>query len=580
MAQRLAQESPGLVLDALGRAVADFKACLVRKAVERVDPLIDFRPSEVLEAGKTVALFIRGHIGLPTSMSGVIFEMSVIDAHILAVANIAPAYAFEVGKPYTSAQLRHLPMILAAIHATLRAVMRSDISGGMHSPGWLINSLKASVDARLRQQGASLESSGFEGKEAEGAAIGLDTVLQYIVYVLHSDGLLRLYTQRTVRYMSHLAIQPRTFPSTGFPLLPTDTKFEEERLPGYKAEEYYPVHLGEVFQSRYQVLAKLGYGTASTVWLQDEMLALKVCIIGLRESQEVAISRHIKSVDAEHHPGKAHLRVALEDFEVEGPCGRDQCLVFPCLGRRLSEMRDMFHGGALDKTMLQRYLCGHRIQIRSLPSLKPKLDISPNNVLVAADNTAISKVEEAELAEPSPRKVLADRTIHLSYTMPNYIQTTGQKHSGDVMPGVFRAPEVIAGMEWDSQIDIWSVGVMIWNLLEDGNLFQPFKDGHLDDEVHFAQMVSLMGPPPKQFLERSDRCRKYWDAEGNWIAATSIPDQTLETREMRLTGDDRDLLLALVRKILRWLPEERPSAGGLYEDEFILQFMKKPKSSV
>jgi len=42
---------------------------------------------------------------------------------------------------------------------------------------------------------------------------------------------------------------------------------EEERLPGYKAEEYYPVHLGEVFVSRYQVLAKLGYGGGSTVWL-------------------------------------------------------------------------------------------------------------------------------------------------------------------------------------------------------------------------------------------------------------------------------------------------------------------------
>ncbi|KAI6857506.1 protein kinase [Hortaea werneckii] len=421
--------------------------------------------------------------------------------------------------------------------------------------------------------------------------------------------------------MNHLAIQPRAFPSDGFPLLPTDTKFEEERLPGYKAEEYYPVHLGEVFQSRYQVLAKLGYGTASTVWLcrdlqLNELLALKVCIIGLRESQELAISRHIKSIDAEHHPGKAHLRVALEDFEVEGPCGRHQCLVFPCLGRRLSEMRDMFDDGALDKTMLQRYLYViltvmdfmHQVGIvhsgppphpdRTSPSLKLDLDISPNNVLVGADNTAISKVEEAELAEPSPRKVLADRTIHLSYTMPTTFKSPvitdfgharlgdpGQKHSGDMMPGVFRAPEVIAGLEWDTQIDMWSVGVMnkrekIWNLLEDGNLFQPFRDGHLDDEVHFAQMVSLMGPPPKQFLERSDRCRKYWDAEGTWIAATPIPEQTLETREMRLSGEDRDLLLALVRKILRWLPEERPSAEDLYEDEFILQFMRKPKASV
>lgn len=54
----------------------------------------------------------------------------------------------------------------------------------------------------------------------------------------------------------------------------------------------------------------------------------------------------------------------------------------------------------------------------------------------------------------------------------------------------------------------------IWKLLEDGNLFNPIKDGHLDDELHLAQMVSLMGPPPKQFLRRSDQCLKYWDVEG------------------------------------------------------------------
>lgn len=35
------------------------------------------------------------------------------------------------------------------------------------------------------------------------------------------------------------------------------------------------------------------------------------------------------------------------------------------------------------------------------------------------------------------------------------------KHHGDVMPGVYRAPEIIMGMEWDSKIDIWSVGVMV-----------------------------------------------------------------------------------------------------------------------
>ncbi len=44
----------------------------------------------------------------------------------------------------------------------------------------------------------------------------------------------------------------------------------------------------------------------------------------------------------------------------------------------------------------------------------------------------------------------------------------GQKYSGDVMPGVFRAPEIIAGIEWDSKIDIWSIGVMVRILTPQG----------------------------------------------------------------------------------------------------------------
>ncbi|RSL92054.1 hypothetical protein CEP52_014062 [Fusarium oligoseptatum] len=114
---------------------------------------------------------------------------------------------------------------------------------------------------------------------------------------------------------------------------------------------------------------------------------------------------------------------------------------------------------------------------------------------------------------------------------------------------------------------------MIWDLFEGGRLFRATKDGHLNDEQHLAEMVSLIGPPPKEFLDRSDKCRQYWDAKGNWIAATPIPDQTLESRETRLEGKDKKVLLDLVRKILRWLPEERPCAEALIEeDEFLNQY--------
>jgi serine/threonine protein kinase len=47
-------------------------------------------------------------------------------------------------------------------------------------------------------------------------------------------------------------------------------------MAGYRPEEdndlyrlggYHPVHLGDVFHCRYEVLRKLGYGRYSTVWL-------------------------------------------------------------------------------------------------------------------------------------------------------------------------------------------------------------------------------------------------------------------------------------------------------------------------
>lgn len=43
--------------------------------------------------------------------------------------------------------------------------------------------------------------------------------------------------------------------------------FEEERLPWYRADQFYPVRIGETFQSKYKVVGKLGYGAYATVWL-------------------------------------------------------------------------------------------------------------------------------------------------------------------------------------------------------------------------------------------------------------------------------------------------------------------------
>lgn len=42
--------------------------------------------------------------------------------------------------------------------------------------------------------------------------------------------------------------------------------FEEESLPDYDPEDFYPARLGDKIKSRYHVIGKLGYGANSTVW--------------------------------------------------------------------------------------------------------------------------------------------------------------------------------------------------------------------------------------------------------------------------------------------------------------------------
>lgn len=132
-------------------------------------------------------------------------------------------------------------------------------------------------------------------------------------------------------------------------------------------------------------------------------------------------------------------------------------------------------------------------------------------------------------------------------------------------------------------------GLKAWDLVEGYRLFFAKKKGTLDDEQHLAEMVSLMGPPPLEFLQRSQKCQRYWDAQGifffhsysrspsyisvagNWKGSIPIPEQSLEMREQQFSGEDKKLFLNFLRKILRWLPDERPTAEELAYDEFLMQ---------
>ncbi|OIW30770.1 hypothetical protein CONLIGDRAFT_642829 [Coniochaeta ligniaria NRRL 30616] len=64
---------------------------------------------------------------------------------------------------------------------------------------------------------------------------------------------------------------PRSLPVAGFDATGRDQLVEEETMPEYRPGHFYPVCLGEVFKDRFQTVAKLGYGSSSTIWLARDL---------------------------------------------------------------------------------------------------------------------------------------------------------------------------------------------------------------------------------------------------------------------------------------------------------------------
>ena len=89
----------------------------------------------------------------------------------------------------------------------------------------------------------------------------------------------------------------------------------------------------------------------------------------------------------------------------------------------------------------------------------------------------------------------------------------------------YRSPEIMLGLPFNNEIDIWSAGCIAAELFLD---FAPFACENEFDAIH--SMFALLGPIPEKLLSRSPRWQRFFDMNRNGFQPKMDPVEVLLTR--------------------------------------------------
>ncbi|QQK43716.1 protein kinase, putative [Penicillium digitatum] len=251
--------------------------------------------------------------------------------------------------------------------------------------------------------------------------------------------------------------------------------------------------------------------------------SLKIYMASKTVTRVVEIYNHLQTIQSSH-AGQPCLRPLIEIFQAQSPNGLSShsCLVYLPLGISLGQLTRLLPDGVVSSTMV-RTTIRNILAVLDFLHMEARVihtDLQPNNILLGTKDDSIrSKFKQAEFEASVPRKILDARTIYVSRSLPISSGTPvlcdlgearlgTDQQQGEIMPDIYRAPEVILNMRWDSRI---------WDLFERRHLFgarNPARE--LDDGDHLAEMQAALGSPPVEFLLRSERSFLLWDKHGNW----------------------------------------------------------------
>ncbi|CAH0025936.1 unnamed protein product [Clonostachys rhizophaga] len=307
----------------------------------------------------------------------------------------------------------------------------------------------------------------------------------------------------------------------------------------------------------------------------------------LPTDNEERILRHASELNPDHE-GWHFIRKLSDSFQLEGVSGgKHHCLVLEALREPLWVYQERYIGGFIPVNILKILL---QVTLQALDYLHSEchvihtvlLNLKPDNIMIRIEDPSI--FEEQAL----------DEVIYLSRNNygplrrpPGIIQLMdfdlsvltkpGRLHYGPIQAEIYRAPEVILDAGYTFSADIWSLGVLLWDLLERKRLFDPHtpeKPDEYDEAVHLAQITSLFDYPPGSLVSGGRRSSMFYDGNN---PETPRDPQPLSRNVCfagsinQIKGEEKASFVRFVKRMIRWKPEERSTAKQLLGDPWLYE---------